>query len=43
MLPDPGATAWRYNATSEVRAALDEGRFEAFHQQFKEDRARGVG
>jgi len=26
-----------------VRQALDEGRFEAFRQQFKEDRARGVG
>jgi queuine tRNA-ribosyltransferase len=31
------------NLMSEVRAALDEGRFEAFRQQFKEDRARGVG
>ena len=27
---------------SEVRQALDEGRFEAFRQQFKQDRARGV-
>ncbi|MCE2690947.1 MAG: tRNA guanosine(34) transglycosylase Tgt [Rubrivivax sp.] len=31
------------NLMSEVRQALDEGRFEAFRQQFKEDRARGVG
>ena len=31
------------NLMSDVRAALDEGRFEAFRQQFKEDRARGVG
>jgi len=31
------------NLMSEVRAALDEGRFEAFRLQFKEDRARGVG
>jgi hypothetical protein len=28
---------------SEVRAALDEDRFEAFRQQFKDNRARGVG
>jgi queuine tRNA-ribosyltransferase len=28
---------------SEVRQALDEGRFEAFRQQFKQDRTRGVG
>jgi queuine tRNA-ribosyltransferase len=27
---------------TEVRQALDEGRFEAFRQQFKADRARGV-
>jgi queuine tRNA-ribosyltransferase len=27
---------------TEVRQALDEGRFEAFRQQFKQDRARGV-
>jgi queuine tRNA-ribosyltransferase len=26
----------------EVRAALDAGRFEAFRQQFKAERARGV-
>jgi queuine tRNA-ribosyltransferase len=26
----------------EVREALDAGRFEAFHHQFKADRARGV-
>ena len=31
------------NLMSEVRLALDEGRFEAFRQQFKADRARGVG
>ena len=31
------------NLMSEVRLALDEGRFEAFRQQFKSDRARGVG
>jgi queuine tRNA-ribosyltransferase len=31
------------NLMSEVRLALEEGRFEAFRQQFKEDRARGVG
>ena len=30
------------NLMSEVRQALDEGRFEAFRQQFKQDRARGV-
>jgi queuine tRNA-ribosyltransferase len=31
------------NLMSEVRQALDEGRFEAFRQQFKQDRTRGVG
>jgi queuine tRNA-ribosyltransferase len=31
------------NLMSEVRQALDEGRFEAFRQLFKEDRVRGVG
>ena len=31
------------NLMSEVRLALEEGRFEAFRQQFKADRARGVG
>jgi queuine tRNA-ribosyltransferase len=31
------------NLMAEVRAALDEGRFEAFKTQFKADRARGVG
>jgi queuine tRNA-ribosyltransferase len=31
------------NLMSEVRLALDEGRFEAFRQQFKADRACGVG
>ena len=31
------------NLMSEVRQALEEGRFEAFRKQFKEDRARGVG
>jgi queuine tRNA-ribosyltransferase len=30
------------NLMREVRAALDEGRFEAFRVQFKSDRARGV-
>ena len=30
------------NLMSEVRAALDAGRFEAFRAQFKADRARGV-
>ena len=30
------------NLMREVRQALDEGRFEAFRVQFKEDRARGV-
>jgi queuine tRNA-ribosyltransferase len=30
------------NLMSEVRQALDEGRFEAFRAQFKADRARGV-
>ncbi len=30
------------NLMREVREALDEGRFEAFRQQFKADRARGV-
>ena len=30
------------NLMTEVRAALDAGRFEAFRQQFKADRARGV-
>jgi queuine tRNA-ribosyltransferase len=30
------------NLMREVRAALDEGRFEAFRAQFKDDRARGV-
>jgi len=30
------------NLMPEVRAALDEGRFEAFSQQFKADRARGI-
>jgi queuine tRNA-ribosyltransferase len=30
------------NLMTEVRQALDEGRFEAFRQQFKADRARGV-
>jgi queuine tRNA-ribosyltransferase len=31
------------NLMSEVRQALDEGRFEAWRRQFKEERARGVG
>jgi queuine tRNA-ribosyltransferase len=30
------------NLMREVRAALDEGRFEAFRAQFKADRVRGV-
>jgi queuine tRNA-ribosyltransferase len=30
------------NLMREVRAALDEGRFEAFRAQFKSDRARGA-
>jgi queuine tRNA-ribosyltransferase len=30
------------NLMREVREALDEGRFDAFRQQFREDRARGV-
>jgi len=30
------------NLMSEVRQALDQGRFEAFRAQFKADRARGV-
>jgi len=30
------------NLMSELRQALDQGRFEAFRQQFKADRARGV-
>ncbi|WP_205665072.1 tRNA guanosine(34) transglycosylase Tgt [Caldimonas tepidiphila] len=30
------------NLTREIREALDAGRFEAFRQQFKADRARGV-
>jgi queuine tRNA-ribosyltransferase len=30
------------NLMREVRQALDEGRFEAFRQRFREDRARGV-
>ena len=30
------------NLMREVREALDAGRFEAFRQQFKADRARGV-
>jgi queuine tRNA-ribosyltransferase len=31
------------NLMSEVRQALEAGRFEAFRQKFKQDRARGVG
>ncbi|MBZ8141064.1 tRNA guanosine(34) transglycosylase Tgt [Rubrivivax gelatinosus] len=31
------------NLMHEVREALDQGRFEAFRQQFKADRARGIG
>ena len=31
------------NLMAEVRQALDEGRFEAFRQQFHADRARGLG
>jgi queuine tRNA-ribosyltransferase len=30
------------NLMQEVRASLDAGQFEAFRQQFKSDRARGV-
>ena len=30
------------NLMREVRAALDEGRFEAYRRQFAQDRARGV-
>ena len=30
------------NLMSEVRAALDQGRFSQFQQQFRQDRARGV-
>jgi queuine tRNA-ribosyltransferase len=30
------------NLMREIRAALDEGRFEAFRARFRADRARGV-